>query len=502
MNLSCSIKLFLLVVLVSFTTDTAFAARLIDRAGNDTLMVVIVSKKGAEDYLEYAENTLKERLRGSGFRVMNPEMTEKVKKDRILFEAIKNASASAMARISTDYGAGILVRGTLVSVGSTERISGNWDGTAAISLVAIDTKTGEEIEVVANDPMGTTGNPAPMEESPLGANQMAIRGALDNLLQKLGAGAEVITGQVAMNVRFSSLFKSSVGKVNALLFSHDSDTIFIGGNDGVAVCRQGCSEAKVLSDEIPGKVTNLALSRDGAILAVATTKGNIHLLELPGGKKKGAIDAHSSGAWALDFSPDGKVLASGGGNGIIRFWDVGSAFKLGEIRGHSDKVTSIAFDLRGRTIVSISEDLTIKTWDVSTRKEVRAFSESMDRLTSSTFSADKGLMAYSAKTVDFDLRQNKRIDKRFIRVRDCLTGRDIATFEGHSKDINALSFVSGKRFLISSAEDRQARVWDIEKRTEIANLELSSKESRLAATRDGRLIVTSDDNRVTVWTTR
>jgi len=502
MSHSYSTRLFLIVLAVGFLTDTALAARLINRAGSDTLMVVLVSKKGAEDYLEYAENTLKERLRGSGFRVMNPEMTEKVKKDRILFEAIKNASASAMARISSDYGAGILVRGTLVSVGSTERISGNWDGTAAISLVAIDTKTGEEIEVVASDPMGTTGNPAPMEESPLGAKQMAIRSALDNLLQKLGAGSEVITGQVAMSVKFSSLFKSSVGKVNTLLFAHDSDTIFVGGNDGVAVCKQGCSEAKVLSDDIPGKVTNLALSRDGSMLAIATTKGSIHLLDLTGVKKRVDIDAHSSGAWALDFSPDGKMLASGGGDGTLRIWNVGSTFKLGDIRGHNDKVTSISFDLHGRTIVSISEDLTIKTWDVSTRKEVRAFSESMNRLTSSAFSVDKGLMAYSAKTVDFDLRQNKRIDKRFIRVRDCLTGRDIATFEGHNKDINALCFVSGKRFLISSAEDRQAKVWDIEKRTEIANLELSSKESRLAATRDGRLIATSDGDKVTVWTTR
>jgi hypothetical protein len=45
-------------------------------------------------------------------------------------------------------------------------------------------------------------------------------------------------------------------------------------------------------------------------------------------------------------------------------------------------------------------------------------------------------------------------------------------------------------------------VWDVEKRTEIANLELSSKESRLAATKDGRVIVTSDGDKITVWTTR
>jgi hypothetical protein len=146
----------------------AAAPRLVDKAGTGAVMVVVVSKKGAEDYLEYAENTLKGKLKEGGLRVMNPEITEKVKKDRILWEAIKNASASALAKISTDYGADVLVRGA-VSVESRERFAGSWEGTAAISMVAIDTKTGEEIEALSSDPMGSTENPAPMEDSSLAA---------------------------------------------------------------------------------------------------------------------------------------------------------------------------------------------------------------------------------------------------------------------------------------------------------------------------------------------
>lgn len=478
------------------------SARLIDRAGKDTVMVVFVAKKGAEDYLEYAETTLKERLKASGFRFMNPEMTDKVKKDRLLMEAIKNASASAMARINSDYGAGILIRGTLLSVSSDERISNSWEGRAALSLVAIDTKTGEEIEAFANDPMGTSGNPAPMEETSLSSKQMAVRSALDNLMQKLGAGSDMLSGAASLNVRLSAVLKHSVGEVNTLLFSADSQTLFIGGNDGIDYWKQGTPAAKTLSSDIPGKVTALAVSRDGKQLVVATTKGRIHYFDLPGGRKILDIDAHSSAIWALDFSPDGKILASGDGDGIIRLWHAGSSIRLGEIRGHSEKVTSLVFDLQGKNVMSVSEDQNFKIWDVNSRKEVRSFSESMDRLTASAFSTDRGLVACAAKTVDFDLAQGKRIDKRFIRVRDCLTGRDLVTFEGHKKDINSISFVIGKRFLISSGEDRQVKVWDIEKKSEIANLEQTSKNSRVAVSRDGLLIVTADSENATIWTTR
>ena len=113
-----------------------------------------------------------------------------------------------------------------------------------------------------------------------------------------------------------------------------------------------------------------------------------------------------------------------------------------------------------------------------------------------------GMALHEGRIAEMKTGEGKTLTGTLPLYLNALTGRDLATFEGHSKDINALSFVSGKRFLLSSAEDRRAKVWDIEKRTEIATLELSSKESRLTATRDGRLIVTSDGDKVTVWTTR
>jgi hypothetical protein len=116
--------------LVFLPAANALAARLADKAGSGgAVMVVITSKKGAEDFVEYAENVLKTRLKESNFKVMNPELTQKVKKDKMLWEAIKNANATAMAKISTDYGAEVLVRGAL-TVESNERFAGSWQGIA------------------------------------------------------------------------------------------------------------------------------------------------------------------------------------------------------------------------------------------------------------------------------------------------------------------------------------------------------------------------------------
>lgn len=490
---------FLLTVCIA----TSASARLIDRSKNDNLMVIFVAKAGAEDYLEYAETVLKERLKNNGFRFMNKEVTDKIKKNRLLMEAIKNSSATAMANINATFGASILIKGTLLSVKSAEKVAGSWEGNAALSMVAIDTKTGEEIEAFSSDPMGISGNPAPIEESSTTSKQMAIKSALDNVMQKLGAGSDILTSQVTMTLKLLTSFKHTVSDVYALQFSKDNQTLFIGGKEGVEVWKYNTPSTQILTHSISGKVTSMALNSDSSILAVGTSKGRIHFYSPSTAKILSEIkDAHSSGVWSLDFSSDGKTIVSGGGDGYVRLWHTPTMTKLGDIRAHNDKVTNVVYDISAKNILTTSEDMHIKVWDLATRKEVRAFSETMDRMTTSTFSADRSTVAYAAKTVDFDLSKGKRIDKRFIRVRDCNTGRDLATFEGHSQDITSLSFLSGRRFLASAGEDRLAKVWDIEKRTEIAALDLKSKETIIAVTKNDRLLATADSEEIMVWSTR
>ena len=487
--------------LVCLAAGEERAARLIDKAGTGAVMVIVTNKKGAEDFVEYAENTLKGKLKDGGLKVMNPELMEKVKKDRMLWEAIKNANASALAKISTDYGADVLVRASL-SVESNERFAGSWEGIASLSVTAIDTKTAEEIETLSSDPMGSTENPAAMEDSSLAAKQMAIRKAIDNVTSKMGiASSTVLTQLTTISPAFHAVFKTEAGNVRAIVFSPDSRSVAAACDDAIKIWDADSRTLKLTIKSFSGKPNGLAFNKDGTLLAAATTSGDIYLFDpQQGGERLKIRDAHSKGAWAVDFGPDSRTLASGGGDGYVRVWDVATGTKLGVMGRHNDRIHSLAFDTNGRYVITASDDLTIRYWDVNVKKESRAFAEDMDRLTTAAFSIDRSLIAYGAKTVEIDLMRNRRIDKRFVRLRDSVSGRDLFTFEGHTGDITSIAFLPGKRFLVSSSLDKTVKIWDVEKRGEITSLEQNDKMNAVAASRDGKwLAAGGKEATVTLW---
>ena len=131
-----------------------------------TVMIIIQDAGQAGDFLEYAETLLKKGLQEEGVVIIDPELMEKIKADKLLFKAIANANASAMAEIATDYGADLLIRGNL-SVDSRQKFAASWEGAAALSLGAIDTATAEQIAIVSSDPFGSSANPSPIEDSVL-----------------------------------------------------------------------------------------------------------------------------------------------------------------------------------------------------------------------------------------------------------------------------------------------------------------------------------------------
>jgi len=480
----------------------AAAARLLDKVANGgNVMVIVVSKPGSEDYVEYAENALKSKLKENNFKVMNPEVTEKVKKDRMLWEAIKNANASAMAKISTEFGADVLVRGTL-TVESSERFAGSWQGVASLTIKAIDTKTAEEIETLVSDPMGSTENPAPMEDSSLAAKQMSIKKAVDDILRKMGisGGSSVLSQLTTMAPVFYAALQGKAGDVRSIAFSPDSAHVAIAGEDAVVVWDLNDRAIKFRLDRFSGKGTCVVFSKDGALLAAATTGGDIYLIDWRSSSVRKITDAHGRGAYALDFGPESRTLASGGGDGIVRLWDVASGVKVGEMGRHNGRIHSLAFEPNGRNVITAGEDLTIRVWDANTKKEVRAFAENMDKLVAASFSADRTVVAYAAKTVEIDLMRNRRIDKRFVRMRDLSSGRDLFTFEGHTGDITGVAFLPGRRFILSGSLDNTVKIWDVEKGGEVTSLEQNDKVYSVGASRDGKWIAASGKDRMLmVW---
>jgi WD40 repeat protein len=111
-----------------------------------------------------------------------------------------------------------------------------------------------------------------------------------------------------------------------------------------------------------GKVSCLALSRDGKLLAVADL-GNVHFWDTGSWQEQKRLEEFENPVYSLAFSPSGKTLATAGSDQPIILWDVASGKKRSTIEGHKGDVMSISFGGDERTLASGGKDGTIRIWD-------------------------------------------------------------------------------------------------------------------------------------------
>jgi len=467
-------------------------------------MVVLKDVGGAEEFLEYAQNALKTGIRQQGGRIINPEIMKKVKADKLLWQAIQDGNASAMAKISTDYGANILFRGSL-SVNSMQKFAASWEGTASLSLSAVDTTTAEEVAIVTSDPLGSSLNPAPIEDSPLIAKQMAVKKVTNNVLSKLGViSDEALKGTTTIALELYDVFRCKSGSAANLQFSPDGRYLLLAGGRSVEVW--GLYEKSVTQEYKIGRgeITAIAMSSDNRILAVGDNRGFVHFWNVGDKQRKHKVRCHSGKVAALSFHPDSHTVASGGADDKIYILNAIEGNEIACLKGHDDAINSVAFTSNGRHLISASNDLTIRWWDVNTTRQKKAIQESADKLICMTLSLDGSVAALSTVDIHIDLRRGRgRRDVRHIKVRDTVTGEEIRVLEGHKKDVTTLSFHPDKRFLASGSVDNTIRIWDVQKGDIVTLMEQKHDIACVDFSDNGQWFAAlSRNEHVTVWKLR
>jgi cytochrome c len=95
-----------------------------------------------------------------------------------------------------------------------------------------------------------------------------------------------------------------------------------GGADGKVyfITADGASVRSVEVQEMP--VTSLAVSADGAKIAVAGLRGAVAILDRASGKEILKLVGPGLPVWSLAFHPDGKTLLTGGADRMVRKWDL------------------------------------------------------------------------------------------------------------------------------------------------------------------------------------
>jgi WD40 repeat protein len=155
--------------------------------------------------------------------------------------------------------------------------------------------------------------------------------------------------------RIGAVIRTGVGRINAVAFSPDGQTVASGNSYGeVALWRLEDGE-KLWQHTSSSGIRSLRWTPDGAsVIAVGNT---LDRLAADTGKPVGSAIAPGVGeSSALAVSRDGTQAVVGGFTGKVAIVDIASVEVRYIFPGHAGRVYGIAFVDEGRTVISASED--------------------------------------------------------------------------------------------------------------------------------------------------
>jgi WD40 repeat protein/serine/threonine protein kinase len=286
--------------------------------------------------------------------------------------------------------------------------------------------------------------------------------------------------------------------VQALALTHSGQIMATGAADGRIKLWNLSKRREIATFSAhPRAILALAISADGSTMASASADRSVKVWNLERQQVVASFD-EPHGAASVALSPDGALLAVGGEDGSIRLLEWASSQPAGTLEGHVGLVQALVFTPDGRTLISGSADSSIKLWDTAERVETATFEQS-GRVLSLSLSADGQSLA--AASPDGRVRLWSLSDQRLsATLRSGATdtacvalrpdGRELAycgpgnsvwlwdvfdqseraRISGHTYPVRALAYSPGGDLLVTAGDDQVPKLWDLRPRRGVTTL--------------------------------
>ncbi len=299
--------------------------------------------------------------------------------------------------------------------------------------------------------------------------------------------------------------RSHQGRVSAVAFSRDGRLVASAGVDGFIYISQPDGTALRAIGNPTGAILTVAFNQAADKLASGGADGAIriwNISDLPpeGGNMPANIirlNAHADGVMSVTFSPHDELVASGGADNAVRLWDSEKLGPKGQLpasgaQGHTATVTSVAFNADGSSLVSGSNDKTVQLWDVSQQKRI-----------GDPLIGHQGLVL----TVSFVADGNRTEivsggNEHALRFWNAVAGQPTkAPLASHQGAVTSVAADPAGHHIASGGVDGKVRLWDYYTGTLVNEMpETAGVVTRVAFNRTGEMVASGNaDGKVRLW---
>lgn len=295
-------------------------------------------------------------------------------------------------------------------------------------------------------------------------------------------------------LKLSTTLTGHQNPIYALAKAEDPQRFYSAGNDK-GVVEWSLSDMAFVKVILPVQSSVYALHRVGNLLFVGQRSGAILVFDLGAQKLITSLSFHEKGVfdlksivsknevlstgedgtvavWSLaDFSllyhfpvlkntirviaisNNEKEIALGAKDGLIRIYNAEDFTLLNELDSHTMPVTSIQYDPTGNYMLSGSRDAQLKVWNLPNYSLQNTIPAHLFSIYSIAF--HPALPYFATCSQDKSIKVWSSSDFKLYKILSNEKG-----IEGHFHSINKMIWSEDGKYLISTGDDRQIKIWE------------------------------------------